>query len=127
MLCVGCHCYFLGTMINNQPVGSCHNLDTFFTIYLKNYTVLLLSGYYSTYKTAALMSASMPSNAAPDTMKFSTPNSIPSTSKRKGIKDVSAAPITAKRSRKHLITNQLSLKGKNPFEVGLLSLHVTCP
>ncbi|KAJ8551076.1 hypothetical protein K7X08_000446 [Anisodus acutangulus] len=68
------------------------------------------SGYYSAYKSTALMSASMPSNTALDTMKFSNPNSIPSTSKRKGFKDVSAAPITAKRSRKHFITNQFSLK-----------------
>ncbi|XP_060206233.1 cell wall protein RBR3-like [Lycium barbarum] len=68
------------------------------------------SGYYSAYKTAALMSASRPSNTALDTMKFSNANSVPSTSKRKGFKDVSAAPVTAKRSRKHLITNQLSLK-----------------
>ncbi|XP_049408619.1 uncharacterized protein LOC125871947 isoform X2 [Solanum stenotomum] len=68
------------------------------------------TGYYSAYTSGALMSASMPSNTALDTMKFSSPNSIPSTSKRKGFKDVSAAPITAKRSRKHLITNQLPLK-----------------
>ncbi|KAL3357912.1 hypothetical protein AABB24_015169, partial [Solanum stoloniferum] len=68
------------------------------------------SGYYSAYTSGALMSASMPSNTVLDTMKFSSPNSIPSTSKRKGFKDVSAAPITAKRSRKHLITNQLPLK-----------------
>ncbi|CAN4106064.1 unnamed protein product [Withania somnifera] len=67
-------------------------------------------GYYSAHRSAAMMSASVPSNVAPDTMKFSNPNSIPSTSKRKDFKDVSAAPTTAKRSRKHLITNQLSLQ-----------------
>ncbi|KAK4342806.1 hypothetical protein RND71_038622 [Anisodus tanguticus] len=82
------------------------------------------SGYYFAYRSTALMSASMPSNTALDTMRFSNPSSIPSTSKRKGVKDVSAAPIIAKRSRKHLITSHLKV---NLFEVGLLSLHVKCP
>ncbi|KAF3619198.1 Cysteine-rich RLK (RECEPTOR-like protein kinase) 8 [Capsicum annuum] len=68
------------------------------------------SGYYSAYKSAAMISASTPSNTALDTMKVSNPISIPSTSKRKGFNDISTAPVTAKRSRKHLITNQLSIK-----------------
>uniref|UniRef100_A0A3Q7INJ2 Uncharacterized protein n=2 Tax=Solanum lycopersicum TaxID=4081 RepID=A0A3Q7INJ2_SOLLC len=58
------------------------------------------------------MSASMPSKAAADTMKFSTPSSVPTTSKRKGSKDVvSDASIAAKKYRTRSPTNQLSLKG----------------
>ncbi|KAM3204909.1 cell wall protein RBR3 isoform X2 [Capsicum annuum] len=69
-------------------------------------------GYCSAYTSPVLISASIPSNTAADAMKFSTPNSIPTTSKRKGSKDVSDASTAAKKSRTQSPTNQLTLKGK---------------
>ncbi|XP_055807128.1 uncharacterized protein LOC129875915 isoform X2 [Solanum dulcamara] len=69
------------------------------------------SGYCSAYTSPALISASIPSYTAADTMKFSTSNSISTTSKRKGSKDVSDASIAAKKSRTRSPTNQLPLKG----------------
>ncbi|XP_009626216.1 cell wall protein RBR3-like isoform X1 [Nicotiana tomentosiformis] len=62
---------------------------------------------------SALMSASMPSNTAVDAMKFSSPNSIPTTSKRKGSKDVSYASTAAKKSRTRSPTNQYNNVVKN--------------
>ncbi|XP_015165065.1 uncharacterized protein [Solanum tuberosum] len=69
------------------------------------------AGYCSAYTSPVLMSASTPSNTAADMMKFTTPVSIPTASKRKGSKDVSDVSITAKKSRTRSPTNQLLLKG----------------
>ncbi|KAJ8570875.1 hypothetical protein K7X08_037847 [Anisodus acutangulus] len=70
------------------------------------------AGYCSAFTSPALMSASMPSNAVADTMKFSNPNSFLTTSKRKGSKDVSdASMVAAKKTRTRSPTNQLPLKG----------------
>ncbi|CAN4126202.1 unnamed protein product [Withania somnifera] len=67
------------------------------------------AGYGSAYTSPSHISASVPSNSAADTMKFS-PTSIPTASKRKGSKDVSDASIAAKKSRTRS-PNQLPLKG----------------
>ncbi|XP_059296661.1 uncharacterized protein LOC132049754 [Lycium ferocissimum] len=70
------------------------------------------AGYVSAYTSPALMSASIPSSTAADNMKLSTPNSIPTTSKRKGSMEVSdASVVAAKKSRTRSPTNQLPLKG----------------
>ncbi|KAJ8533844.1 hypothetical protein K7X08_007168 [Anisodus acutangulus] len=76
-----------------------------------NWSSPISAGYCSAYTSPALMSASIPSNTAADTMKFSTPSSIPTTSKRKGFKVVSDASVAAKKSRTWSPTNQLPLKG----------------
>ncbi|KAL7169757.1 hypothetical protein ACSBR2_034736 [Camellia fascicularis] len=69
---------------------------------------------YPMYNTPVMMPTSRPSNTQTDPSNFSTPiTNHPSAKRKKGSKDVPDAPITAKRSRSNLTTNQLPVKGTN--------------
>lgn len=78
---------------------------------------MLLSGY-SVSTTPVVMSASKPPQNGRNHISISGQVANDTDSKRKGSKDVGAAPIT-KRPRRGSITKQLALKG-NPARVSLL-------
>ncbi|KAK4396166.1 hypothetical protein Sango_1453200 [Sesamum angolense] len=61
--------------------------------------VVTPAAYYPMLNSPAMMSTSRPSNIRKDPTNFSTPVMSCATTKRKGPKDVSDAPVTSKRSR----------------------------
>ncbi|KAK4418989.1 hypothetical protein Salat_2311700 [Sesamum alatum] len=62
--------------------------------------VVTPAGYYPMHNSPAMMSTSRPSSIRKDPTNFSTPVMSHATTKRKGPKDVSDAPVTSKRSRR---------------------------
>ncbi|KAL0375286.1 UNVERIFIED_CONTAM: hypothetical protein Sradi_3444300 [Sesamum radiatum] len=62
--------------------------------------VVTPAAYFHMHNSPAMMSTSRPSNIRKDHTNFSTPVMSHATTKRKGPKDVSDAPVTSKRSRR---------------------------
>ncbi|KAL7133893.1 hypothetical protein ABFS83_12G171100 [Erythranthe nasuta] len=82
-------------------------------------SVMTPAGYFSTYKSSATISISSKlSNTPTYPPNLSTPITTHATTKRKGSKNVSDFPVTAKRSRRHIqpkdiLVSQSSTRDKN--------------
>ncbi|XP_059667899.1 uncharacterized protein LOC132313229 isoform X2 [Cornus florida] len=70
---------------------------------------------HPSYKTPVMMSVSRPSNTHMDPKNFYTPVTNPTSRRRKGSRSVPDGPVNAKRSRIHLTTNPLPVKGTDSF------------